>query len=248
MSPVMELRDWSEFKKGMNGLLVVRPEKTVVLTVDLQNNYLDKESAAAPLLPEEAERVLGNSKALLAFARDFGMPVIHVYTTRRPAELERGFAVPPYGQTGKNARLWQTPQASQPEVFDRPEGSRRSQVPEDLVEPSDLHVTTKKTLDGYLGTDLYMLLSRALKPETVVVTGINTDTCVYSTTFSTANLGYNPIVISDCVASMRGRDSHEMALELMSRSIAWVWTLEQFKGRVVTGTGSEAEIGLASHS
>ena len=224
----------------MNRLLAVRPEKTVVLTVDLQNNYVDQESANAPLLPDEAVRVVTNTKTLLGFARNLGMPVIHVYTTRRPAELEREFTIPPYGQAGRNVRLWQTPHTSQAEIPDRPEGSRRSQVPEELVEPSDMHVTTKKTLDGYLGTDLEILLNRALKPETVVLTGLNTDTCVYSTTFSTANLGYNPIVISDCVASMRGRDCHEMALELMARSIAWVWTLDQFKEAVINGDESIA--------
>ena len=45
---------------------------------------------------------------------------------------------------------------------------------------------------------------------------------VYSTTFTAANLGYTPVVVSDCVASMRGEDSHEMALEFMALSFAWV--------------------------
>lgn len=40
------------------------------------------------------------------------------------------------------------------------------------------------------------------------------------------------VVIADCVASMRGKDHHGMALELMSRSIAWVLTVEQFKEKV----------------
>ena len=70
---------------------------------------------------------------------------------------------------------------------------------------------------------------------TVVLTGINTDTCVYSTAFSTANRLYKTVVISDCTASMRGKDSHEMALELMSRSFAWVLPLAEFKAKVLAG-------------
>ncbi len=70
-----------------------------------------------------------------------------------------------------------------------------------------------------------------------MITGINTDTCVYCTTFSTANRGYKPVVISDCVASMRGKDSHWMALELMSRSIAWVLSVEEFKEKVLSAAG-----------
>ena len=50
--------------------------------------------------------------------------------------------------------------------------------------------------------------------------------------FSASNRGYKTIVIADCVASMRGKDHHWMALELMSRSIAWVLTVEQFKEKV----------------
>ena len=93
-------------------------------------------------------------------------------------------------------------------------------------------MTTKKSLDGFLDTDLDILLRRILRAETVVVTGINTDTCVYSTTFAASNRGYAPIVISDCVASMRGKDAHWMALELMSRSIAWVLSVDEFKQKV----------------
>ena len=62
-------------------------------------------------------------------------------------------------------------------------------MPASLLHPDDVHVTTKKTLDGYQYSDLEALLQRVFKPETVVLTGINTDTCVYSTAFSTANRG-----------------------------------------------------------
>ena len=40
------------------------------------------------------------------------------------------------------------------------------------------------------------------------------------------------MVISDWVASMRGLDHHWMALELMSRSIAWAMTVDEFKAKV----------------
>ena len=62
--------------------------------------------------------------------------------------------------------------------------------------------------------------------------GINTDTCVYSTAFAASNRGYKTVVISDRVASMRGKDAHWMALELMGRSIAWVLTVEEFKAKL----------------
>ncbi len=233
MARVIEVQDRSAFQEGMRRALTIEPGKTVILTVDMQREYLDLEVGGSPVLPEEAERVLKHAKELLTFAREHRIPVVHVYVARRMTEIEAGVAHGAYSRLGRQLRLSQLPHAPVSELLDRVEGSPQSQVPGDLVDPNDIHVTTKKTLDGYLGSDLDMLLSRVLKPETVVLTGINTDTCVYATTFATANRGYQPVVISDCVASMRGKDSHEMALELMSRSIAWVLTVDQFKEKVL---------------
>jgi nicotinamidase-related amidase len=101
-----------------------------------------------------------------------------------------------------------------------------------LVVPGDTHVVTKKSLDGFLDTDLDFVLRRVYGAETVILAGINTDTCVYSTAFSASNRGYQTVVISDCVASMRGKDHHWMALELMARSIAWVLTLEELRAKL----------------
>ncbi len=237
MADKVEFQDRSEFQGDMNRLLNIDEAKTVILTVDMQREYLDLEVASSPVLADEAERVLTHAKDLLDFARSRGMPVIHVYSTRRMEELERGFnnAGLAYSKAGRAMKLSQLPHAPVSDVPDRLIGSLHAQVPASLVHPDDMHVTTKKTLDGYQYSDLDMLLGRVYKPETVVLTGINTDTCVYSTTFSTANRGYTPVVISDCVASMRGKDSHWMALELMSRSIAWVLTVEEFKHKILAG-------------
>lgn len=237
MTENVEFQDRSAFHEDMKQLLNIDERKTVLLTVDMQREYLDMEVASSPVIPEEAERVLTHAKELLDFARSSGIPVIHVYSTRRSEELERGFsnAGLAYSRAGRARKLSQLPHAPVSDIPDRLIGSPQSEVPASLLHPDDMHVTTKKTLDGYQYSDLDMLLGRVFKPETVVLTGINTDTCVYSTAFSTANRGYTPVVISDCVASMRGKDSHWMALELMSRSIAWVLTVEEFKSKVLAG-------------
>lgn len=118
---------------------------------------------------------------------------------------------------------------------DRIDGTPQAEIPAELVAPADTHVTTKRAMDSFHGTDLDILLERVFKPDTVVVAGLNTDTCVYATAFAASHRGYQPVVISDCVASMRGADHHWMALELMGRSIAWVLTVEEFKSKVQAG-------------
>lgn len=231
MKPPVEFQDRRDYTQRMNALLTIDPRRTVVLTVDMQRDYLDLEVASAPVAAEEAERVLKHARDLLDFARGEGMPVVHVYVKRRAVEMDHGLA----GETMRFSRehgLSQNAQAGVRRIPDRLDGSPQAEVPAILVGPDDVHVTTKKSLDGFLYTDLDALLGRVYRAQTVVLTGVNTDTCVYSTTFSASNRGYRPVVISDCVASMRGRDHHWMALELMSRSIAWVLTLEEFKEKV----------------
>lgn len=232
MTKFPEITDRSEYKRRMNELLRIDPHRTVVLTVDMQNEYLDAGCAAAPVAPEDAARVITQSRRLLNFARAQGMPVVHAYVKRRPVEVERGLGLAPYVEASQRARLSQNAQAEARRAPDRIEGTPQAEIPADLVAPGDTHVTTKRAMDSFHGTELDVLLERVFRPETVVVTGINTDTCVYATAFAASHRGYRPVVISDCVASMRGADHHWMALELMARSIAWVLTADEFIARV----------------
>ena len=236
MPKVIQLADRSTFKEGMKQYLAIDPKKTVVITVDMQREYLDMEVAGSPVLPEEADRVLKHSKELLDFARQQEIPVIHVYVCQRKREVETDSSALPFSKASRDLKLSQSPDMPHKGISGRTVGSPQSQVPAQLVAEGDLHVTDKKTMDSYLGTELDFLLQHVFKPEVVVLTGINTDTCVYSTTFSTSNRRYTPVVISDCTASRRGKDCHEVALELMSRGLAWVLTVAEFKEKVMAGS------------
>ncbi|MPZ52176.1 MAG: isochorismatase family protein [Acidimicrobiia bacterium] len=226
--------DRSEFRARLNEALAIDPGRTAALTIDMQREYLDESVGQSVVVPSEAKRVLTASDEFLGLCRDVGIPVVHAYVVRRPEEAEVGFHSGglAYIAAGHKAGLSQAPHRPVRNQPDRVVGSDASQVPETLTAPGDIHVTEKKGLDSFAHTDLDFLLRRILDVDTLLLSGINTDTCVYSTTFTAANLGYRPVVISDCVASMRGIDSHEMALELISRSIAWVLDLEQLRARL----------------
>lgn len=234
MHPPVEIRDRSDYKRRMNELVSIDPRTTVVMTIDMQNDYLDMQLGTAPVAPEESKRVIGHARRLLDFARAQGMTVIHAYVKRRREEIGHGGTHGAMARMSSRARISQNAQAEARKAPDRVEGTPQAEVPAELVAPGDLHVTTKRVMDAFLGTDLDTLLTRVFKAETVVLTGINTDTCVYATTFAASTRGYQPVVISDCVASMRGLDHHWMALELMSRSIAWVMTVDEFKSKIDT--------------
>ena len=64
--------------------------------------------------------------------------------------------------------------------------------------------------------------------KTVVLMGINTNTCVLNTAFTAFNFNYRVVVLSDCVASMYGDDLHVLGLQNISRCLGWVVTNQQF--------------------
>ena len=234
MIPQLNVEGRTEHKRRMNELLQFDVASTAVLTIDMQNDYLDMTCGTALVDPEEAKRVIYHAGLLLDFARAHQLPVIHVYVQRRPEEAERYVAKANIVTTRGSRDQLETTGGRDRSKANRVVGTPQAEIPVSLVAPGDLHVTGKRVMDGFFGTELNELLAEVFKVKTVVITGVNTDTCVYATTFGASIRNFQPIVISDCVASNRGTDQHWMALELMARSISWVMTVDEFKEKLTT--------------
>ena len=232
---VIELNDRSAFKQRMNDALDLDPSKAVALTIDLQREYLDETVGQSVVEPDEGQRVVKATARLLDACRAAGVPVVHAYVERPQHDVDAGFTAGGlvYLRTGERIGASQLPHQPAPRSRpDRVTGSPEVEMPAELVAEGDIHVRDKKSLDSFADSSLDHLLRRILRPEQLLIAGINTDTCVYSTTFAAANRGYAPVVVADATASMRGRDNHHMALELMSRSIAWVLGLDDVIDRL----------------
>jgi biuret amidohydrolase len=214
---------WTTYRAEMNARVKIEAASAAIVTIDMQREFLDRQVGANPLAPDQAAEVIRSSIALLEWARKAGLPVVHVYVARWPCEQGRGLEGPAY-TFARSVGLSQSSRQVDPARDDRPIGSSASELVDGLSQSGDILVTTKKTPDSFLGTELEMLLTRALRVTDLLVCGVNTDTCVLSTAFSAANRGYRTFVISDCVGSMRGQRQHEIALELMAKSFAWVLT------------------------
>src|SRR5437870_12533366 len=93
MKPPVEFQDRREYRERMNALLTIRRRRTVMVTVDMQRDYLDPEVATSPVAPDEAERVMKHARDLLDFVRGEGLPVVHAYVKRRPAAAHRQVTV-----------------------------------------------------------------------------------------------------------------------------------------------------------
>ena len=232
MTRSIELHDREEYKRSMRELLTIDPTKTVALTVDMQRDYLDPSIATAPVRDEVAEKVVADTAAMLDLCRESGIPVVHCYVSRRPEEAALGGHNAPYVAAGQRAGLSQNLIAAARTRVDRVAGSGNEQVMPVLVREGDVMMGNKREMDSFHLTDLEMILRRYLKPEVVLIAGINTDTCVYATTFGASVRGYRPVLIEECVASMRGADHHQMALELIAGSVAWVLTMDELRDKV----------------
>ena len=82
-------------------------------------------------------------------------------------------------------------------------------------QPEDI-VFQKRRPDGFIGTDLDLML-RSNGIRTILIGGVATEGGVEGTARSARNLGYDVVVLKDCVGS-RSRELHELALKLMEQT------------------------------
>jgi nicotinamidase-related amidase len=231
----VDIVDRSSLLNGLYRQLSLKTEETAIVTIDMHRGHLDMEVATMPAKPEDAKRVIANAKQVLEFARKASIPVIHVVLVYR--------RIPGIGSEGMASPFWQALHAAQGET-DRLTPGRRSTVREHNLEGSpgtqiipelyregDYVIDSKKRLDCFYGTDLRQLLE-ALKVQSVVLMGINTNTCVLNTAFSAFNFDYRVVVLSDCVASMYGEDLHVLGLQNVARCLGWVIGNQQFFDKI----------------
>ena len=214
--------DVESYKNKMNSLLNLNFSNLCVLTVDMQNEYLNEDHGTSPLASDDIRNIIKSTTEFLTIMRRNNVPIIHCYVVRRKEEIKNNFFISPYIDVSQSNNLSQNIQAQARKKPERVEGTLSSMLPESFVEEGDFHVTSKRNFDCFHETELHQLISRILGKENILICGVNTDTCVYGTTFGASNRGYKPILVEDCVGSMRGKEQHISALNIISKSIGWV--------------------------
>ena len=201
----------------------------------MHRGHLDSEVATLPCRPEDSRRVIENTQRLLTVVREKKIPVIHVILVNRMIPgIGSEATVRPFFQHVariKDETNRHAPGRRSQVLAHNIEGSVQTQIIPELYRDSDYVINNKKRQDCFMGTDLEMLL-KTLQVDTVVLIGINTNTCVQNTAYTANNEDYKVIVISDCVASMYGEDLHLFALQNISRCLGWVLTIDEFKEKV----------------
>lgn len=152
--------------------------------------------------------------AVLTIARAAGLPVVHVVTNYRDADeiASNAFwrAIADTGVTRSNI------------LRQNIAGAPGLQLMPGIHEPDhDRIVDTKKRYDCFLATDLGFTLD-TLGVNTLLITGVNTNSCVLATTIAASVRDYACIVVSDCVDTVDGPDFHGAALACVERAFGWV--------------------------
>ena len=86
--------------------------------------------------------------------------------------------------------------------------------------------TPKKRYDCFTATDLDLSL-RAHGVDTVLITGVNTNSCVIATATAACCRDFAVVVVSDCVDTMDGPELHDAALKIIGRAFGQVMTADE---------------------
>lgn len=222
--------DRSDMITAMRAQLDLDPRRCAAVTIDMQRGALDASIATLPIPDGERERVLSGARRLVRLARDRQIPVVHVTTSWHPVEA----ASHPFERAMLAARQSFTPDGRSDYARHKLVGSREAELmPELGPEPGDYVVESKRRFDMFYGTNLEGLL-RALNVDTILLAGVNTNTCVLASTFGAYSRDLRVVVVSDAVASAYGQDLHWFALQNIQRRLGWVLTVEELEKKLRT--------------
>ncbi|HTF93402.1 MAG TPA: cysteine hydrolase [Verrucomicrobiae bacterium] len=180
---------------------LVDPKRTALLLWDMEN-------AIAPNAFNYQD-ILTNLKMLSVLAREIGVRVFY--------SQQIGFDL-----LKEEAGVWVRVRMKRAKATDPNELLKEKENPHDrdivdaLKPESKDIVFQKRRPDGFVGTDFDLML-RSNGVRTILIGGVATEGGVEGTARSARNLGYDVVVLKDCVGS-RNRELHELALKLMEQT------------------------------
>ena len=201
--------------------------RAAAVAIDCHRGHLDPKVATMPVPADVAALLVDNNRVFLARCRNASIPVIHLVTTYRDVtEIRsnprwRSLADDPTS-TRRNAERHNL------------DGSPGCEIMLGLCDPArDTIIETKKRYDCFIATDLDFVL-RARRINTLMITGINTNSCVLCTVAAANVRDYAPIVIEDCVDTMDGAALRHAALACIRTALGWVMSADDALARIVS--------------
>lgn len=193
------------------GVDTIRP---AVVAIDLHRGHLDPAVATMPLPEAQCEAVIQKNKQFLDACRQSDIPVVHLLTLYR--SVEEIYTNP----------FWRTraedPTATRKNVLKHNLwGLPGTEVIPSLLDERDWVVNTKRRYDCFIGSDLEFTLKKN-GINTLLITGVNTNSCVLATTTAACCRDFASIVVEECVDTMDGPAAHDAALTCIRAAFGWV--------------------------
>jgi nicotinamidase-related amidase len=204
-------------------------DRPVVVSIDMHRGHLDPAVATMPLAPDRSQALLARSAPIYRELRERGVPIVQVVSRYRTPHESASNPFWASKRSGTRAR------AAEHNLY----GSPGTQVCPELADPRDIVVDTKKRYSAYLHTDLEFVL-RDLGVRTVILTGVNTNSCILCSSFETVNRDFELVVLRDCVDSMDGVEAHETAITLIETALGRVMDWSELKGLLPALRSAEA--------
>jgi len=201
--------------------------KTAVLVVDMQNAFVKRggyfDLAGYDL--SRTERIVSPCLKTITAARNKGAKIIYFQMGCSPDFSDRGPADSPYNLKAKGLKLIR----ERPEVKDKfyIYGLWGAEIIEELKPKAEDLVVKKQKYDGFIGTNLEIILS-TYGIKYLVFVGTATNLCVESTLRHAFFLDYFPILLSDAVSHAGAAVTQEATVVNVKSNFGWVTTSQDF--------------------
>ena len=180
----------------MTELIVGRP---ALIVIDMQHDFVDLDAGCYNV---GAEHTVAPTAAAIAAMRQARLPVIWTMEAHRPSGVDGGLE-------------------NSPDCTFAPhtvEGTRGIEIVPELAPGPDDLVVRKRRYNCFLGTELDLLL-KALRVDTLIVSGVSSDVCVHWTVGEAFHRDFHVRVLEDCVAGTSLED-HEASLLIMRNLVS----------------------------
>lgn len=199
----------------------VVPERLALLTIDLQNCFVERSVHA----PAEGLQVVDRLNHLAAVCRAAGIMVIHTRHVLRPDGSNHGLL----RETAFPVRFGLLNRGATPAEFH----------PRLVVDPSDL-IVDKPRFGAFYGTDLEVIL-RSRGIDSLIIGGIATNGCCDSTAREAATRDFRVFFLSDGTATTpmgtaTAAELQQATLATMACLFADVLTINDMIARIEAAT------------
>lgn len=200
----------------LQGLTGAKPG---IIAIDLHRGHLDPAVATMPLEADAATRVVTANARFFTWARGAGIPIFHCVATYRDSEEIAS-------NPAWRARAADPNNPRKNVLKHNIKGMPGCEVMPQLLDPTDFIIDAKKRYDCFIATDLDLSL-RSHGVDTVLITGVNTNSCVMATSTAACCRDYAVVAVSDCVDTMDGEQLHAAALQVIATAFGQVATADE---------------------